>query len=177
MKDGKERVERARTQLLEDEASVGAVESELRELDKNIEAHRAETARREREARAPRVEEVASDMDVEDGCGSEGEVGTNVEAGKKRKVVRKGRVSTSACLKGMDLEEIIQALQQMPESERERCITAVKRPDFGVGVSCTVSEVSEFGGVATAPTQRTWGRWRRPGESVDTNEFFGCSGV
>ena len=132
-----------------------------RGLESRLTLTKAEDARREREAKAPRVEEVNSDMDVEGGSGSEGEVGVNVEAGKRRKVVRKGRVSTSSCSKGLDVDFLIHALRQLPDTERARCFNAVVKPDFGVGLSCAVSEASEFEGdkaefnarAATAPTQ------------------------
>ena len=63
---------------------------------------------------------------------SGGEVGVNVEAGKMRKVVRKGRVSTSACSKGLDADFLIHSIRQLPDLERERCINVVVKPDFGV---------------------------------------------
>ena len=124
-------------------------------------ALREENLRSEREARVPRVEEVNSDMDVEGGEESGCEVGVNIEAGKKRKVVRKGRVSTSSCSKGLDAEFIIRAIQQLPDQERERCMNDLKGLDFGLGRSCVVSEASDFKGdksefnarAATAPTQ------------------------
>ena len=53
-----------------------------------MEAHKAEDKRRERrdqEAKAPRVEEVNPDMEVEEAGDA---FGVNVEAGKKRNVVR-----------------------------------------------------------------------------------------
>ena len=102
------------------------------EFNRQIAVHNADNVRREREARAPRVEEVTSDMDVEDGVESGGEVGVNVEAGNKRKVVRKGRVSTGSCSKGLDAEAIVRAIRQLPDQERERCMNDLR----GVEMRC-----------------------------------------
>ena len=100
-------------------------------------------------------------MDVEVGSNSGEEVGLNIEAGKRRKVVRKGRFHAGAFSRGFGSEDLFQALKPLSNSDKERCRNILNGSDVEVGISEAVSEVSEFGGdkiefnalAATAPTQ------------------------
>ena len=92
VKEGKERLEAARAEVRQEEEAVAGLEGELRTVADQCAAHKAEDRRREEEARAPRAEEVVSDMDIEGGSSTGEEVGMNQVAGKRRKVVRNNRV-------------------------------------------------------------------------------------
>ena len=93
LEEGRERVEKAKSKVLEEEERVTKVEKDLSEVVKQIDAHRAEDKKRERkrraearEARGPNVEEVISDMEVtEDGGDGDStrEGGVSQEVGKK----------------------------------------------------------------------------------------------
>ena len=113
LQEEKERIERARAKLQEEE--------ELEGVTRQVETHKAEDFRRAREARVPRVEEVGPDMDIEGGTDAGEEVGVKIEAGKKRKVVRKARSSTRASSPNMGPEDLIRAICVLSEQDTERC--------------------------------------------------------
>ena len=65
VKERKVKLEAARAQVRLEEAAVEALEGELRTVADA--AHMAENLRRAEEAKTPRMEEVVSDMDIEEG--------------------------------------------------------------------------------------------------------------
>ena len=132
VKDGQGRVEVARAKVRQEEAAVEELERELKMVSDQVDAHRAEDLRRAEEAKAPRVDEVGSDMDLEAGSSSGGEFGVNQVAGKRRKVVRKNRFQGNRASK----EELWQFLNGMPDPDKDW----LKRQflgDVGSGVGCT----------------------------------------
>ena len=132
MQEGKERVDRAKAKLQEDEASLTLFTGELEGVTRQVEAHKAETVRLATEAAARRVEEVGSDMEVEGGTDTGEEVGVNIEAGKKRKVVRKARPSASAGSLNLTTEDLMRAFARLSEQDKERCRTVLVH-EAGVG--------------------------------------------
>ena len=132
VKDGQGRVEVAKAKVRQEEAAVEELERELKVVSDQVDAHRAENLRRAEEAKAPRVDEVGSDMDLEAGSSSGGEFGVNQVAGKRRKVVRKNRFQGNKLTK----EELWQFFSGMPNPDRDW----FKRQflgDVGSGVGCT----------------------------------------
>ena len=131
VKDGQGRVEAARAKVRQEEAALVELERELKGVSDQVDAHRAENLRRAEEAKAPRVDEVGSDMDLEAGSSSGGEFGVNQVAGKRRKVVRKNRFQGNKASK----EEMWQFLNEMPDPDKDW----LKRQflgDVGSGVRC-----------------------------------------
>ena len=131
VKDGQGRVEAARAKVLQEEAALVELERELKGVSDQVDAHRAENLRRAEEAKAPRVDEVGSDMDLEAVSSSGGEFGVNQVAGKRRKVVRKNRFQGNKASK----EELWQFLNEMSDPDKDW----VKRQflgDVGSGVRC-----------------------------------------
>ena len=120
--DGRERLEKAEAKIREDEASLEGVSRELEGIQQQLEAHRTEDIRRAWEARGARVEEVASDMDIEGRSETGEEVGVNIDAEKKRKVVRKTRSSTATGSLVLGPEESAQAVRRLSGQDKERCM-------------------------------------------------------
>ena len=132
--EGRDRIER-----------MTVVAGEVEGVTRQVEAHKAETVRRATEATAPRVEEVGSDMDVGGGSDTGEEVGVNFEAGKRRKVVRKGHFSASAGLNEMGPDAIISALQRLSATDKERCKKHFLHEfHVGEGINEVAHEASEF---------------------------------
>ena len=115
VKDGKDRLEAARARVRQEEAAVGELEKELKSVSDQVDAHRAENLRRAEEAKAPRVEEMGSDMDLEGGSSNGDEVGMNEVAGKRRKVVRNHRFQSSK----LSREELLQFFNGMSNPDRD----------------------------------------------------------
>ena len=187
VKDGQGRVEVAKAKVRQEEAAVEELERELKMVSDQVDAHRAENLRRAEEAKAPRVDEVGSDMDLEAGSSSGGEFGVNQVAGKRRKVVRKNRFQGTKLTK----EELWQFFNGMPNPDRDW----FKRQflgDVGSGVGCTdhtlAGDVVEPDKVelnaraSLAPTRRNWlkrhvGRCQGNGGKESAKEFFQGSGA
>ena len=132
VKEGQVRVDAAKAKVRQEEAVVEDLERELKTVSDQVDAHRAEDLRRAEEAKAPWVEEVGSDMDLEAASSSGGEFGVNQVAGKRRKVVRKNRFQGNKLTK----EELWQFFSGMPNPDRDW----FKRQflgDVGSGVGCT----------------------------------------
>ena len=132
VKEGQVRVDAAKAKVRQEEAVVEELERDLKAVSDQVDAHRAENLRRAEEAKAPRVEEVGSDMDLEAESSSGGEFGVNQVAGKRRKVVRKNRFQGNKLTK----EELWQFFSGMPNPDRDW----FKRQflgDVGSGVGCT----------------------------------------
>ena len=127
MQEGKERVERAKAKLQEDEASLMLVTGELG-VTRQVEAHKAETVRLATVAAAPRVEDVGSDMDTEGGSDTGEEVGVNIEAGKKEE----SGASASVSSLNLTPEDLIRAIGRLSEQDKERC-KSVLMHDADVG--------------------------------------------
>ena len=129
LEEGRERVEKAKAKVLEEEERVTKVEKDLSEVRKQMDAHRAEDKKRERkrraearEARGPKVEEVISDMEVTEDGGdgdSTGEGGVFQEVGKKRKrkVVRSFAKDVGG-FGDVDLDEVVEVLKKPTEQDR-----------------------------------------------------------
>ena len=115
VKDGQGRVEAAREKVRQEEAALEELQRELKGVSDQVDAHRAENLRRAEEAKAPRVDEVGSDMDLEAGSSSGGEVGVNQVAGKRRKVVRQNRFLGNRASK----EDLWQFFNVMPDSDKD----------------------------------------------------------
>ena len=75
VKEGKDRVEAAKVKVRNEEATVEELEKELKVVSDQVDAHRAENLRRAAEAKAPRVEEVVSDMELDAGSSSGASLG------------------------------------------------------------------------------------------------------
>ena len=115
VKDGQGRVEAAREKVRQEEAALEELQRELKGVSDQVDAHRAENLRRAEEAKAPRVDEVGSDMELEAGSSSGGEVGVNQVAGKRRKVVRQNRFLGNRTSK----EDLWQFLNGMSDSDKD----------------------------------------------------------
>ena len=115
VKEGQVRVDAAKAKVRQEEAVVEDLERELKTVSDQVDAHRAEDLRRAEEAKAPWVEEVGSDMDLEAASSSGGEFGVNQVAGKRRKVVRKNRFQGNKLTK----EELWQFFSGMPNPDRD----------------------------------------------------------
>ena len=129
IEEGKVRVEKDTTKVVEEEGGVAGFEKEIEEVQDAIRAHRVEVETRERvtreEARAAR-EAQDVDMDEDGGDGmkrSDGEVGISVEEGKRRKVVRKGRfcVAFAAVVGDLNAEGLSCALRRLSDDDKARC--------------------------------------------------------
>ena len=115
VKDGQGRVEAAREKVRQEEAALEELQRELKGVSDQVDAHRAENLRRAEEAKAPRVDEVGSDMELEAGSSSGGEVGVNQVAGKRRKVVRQNRFLGNRTSK----EDLWQFFNGMSDSDKD----------------------------------------------------------
>ena len=127
VKDGQGRVEAAKAKVRQEEAVV----EELERVSDQVDAHRAENLRRAEEAKAPRVEEVGSDMDLEAESSSGGEFGVNQVAGKRRKVVRKNRFQGNKLTR----EELLQFFNGMSNPDRD-WFKMQFLGDLGSGIDC-----------------------------------------
>ena len=97
-------------------------------MTNQIDAHKAESERRERrkksEVRAAQDEDMEGVV-VEEADSTE-EVGVQVEAGKTRKVAKRGRFGTGSASAGrIDIDRVIRELQSLSEQERERCMRSM----------------------------------------------------
>ena len=115
VKEGQVRVDAAKAKVRQEEAVVEELERELKVVSDQVDAHRAENLRRAEEAKAPRVQEVGSDMDLEAACSSGGEFGVNLVTGKRRKVVRKNRFQGNKPTR----EELLQFFNGMSNPDRD----------------------------------------------------------
>ena len=119
------RVEKAKAKVVEEEAALAGVQGELQGVKDQIMA----TLKEEADCRE-RTRKEGTDSDVmEDGVnveedGSSEEVGAEMEMGKKRKVLRRGRFSrrSGAVGKPVNLGEVIRILKGLSKEERGRCM-------------------------------------------------------
>ena len=132
VKEGQVRVDAAKAKVRQEEAVVEELERELKVVSDQVDAHRAENLRRAEEAKAPRVQEVGSDMDLEAACSSGGEFGVNLVTGKRRKVVRKNRFQGNKPTR----EELLQFFNGMSNPDRDWFKMQFEK-DVGSGVGCT----------------------------------------
>ena len=63
----------------------------------------------------------------------------NLEGGKKRKVVRRGRFSKASVAEDLDVQGLIRILQKLSKESKQMCMRSL-------GKSCPGSGASEFGG-------------------------------
>ena len=98
-----------------EEAAVEELEKELKVVSDQVDAHGAENLRRAEEAKAPRVEEVGSDMELDAEAAVVGEFGVNQVAGKRREVVRGNRSQGGKLTK----EELSQFFNGMSNRDRD----------------------------------------------------------
>ena len=147
------RVEKAKAKVVEEEAALAGVQGELQGVKDQIMA----TLKEEADCRVrTRKEDTDSDV-MEDGVnveedGSSEEVGAEMEMGKKRKVLRRGRFSRrdGAVGKPANLGEVIRILKGLSKEERGRCMRSAEVDEE---LSSLSDEIS--GGAAADATNLT----------------------
>ena len=126
------RVEKARARLVEEEAALAKVQGELQRVKDQITASlRDEADCRERTRKggidSDRMEDAVT---VEEDVSSE-EVGTEMEKGKRRKVLRRGRFSRRGGTIGESviLLDVVRILKGLSKEDRGRCMRSAEIDD------------------------------------------------
>ena len=127
--EGKEKVEKAKARVVEEEGRLAGVEVEMAEVverirvlieeDEKREKARREEAERAREARCMEVEESEEEEEEVE------EEEEKLEGGKRRKVVRKGRFSRAGGLEGLDVNESIRVLKGLSRENKALCLRSL----------------------------------------------------
>ena len=123
------RVEKARARLVEEEAALAKVQGELQGVKDQIMASlRDEADCRERTRKGGTDTDGMEDAVTVEEDGSSEEVGTEVEKGKGRKVLRRGRFSRRGGTFGesVNLLDVIRILKGLSKEDRGRCMRSAE---------------------------------------------------
>ena len=112
-----------------------------REEDERKEKAWREEAQRAREPRCMDLDESGSEEEVE---GDEEEEEVNLEGGKRRKVVRRGRLSKASGVEDLDLAGLIRTLQKLSKENKQVWMRRLSES----------SGSSEFGGEKNSDSAR-----------------------
>ena len=124
-----ERVEKAKAKVVEEEAALAGVQGKLQGIkDQIMAALREEAACRERTRTGGTDSDVLEDAVTVDEGGSSEEVGAEVEKGKRRKVLRRGRFSRRGEVFGtsVNLGDVIRILKGLSKEDRGRCMRSAE---------------------------------------------------
>ena len=125
----KGRVEKAKAKLVEEEAALAGVQGRLQNIkDQILAALREEADCRERTRQAGPDSGGMEDAVTVDEGGSSGEVGTEVEKGKRRKVLRRERFSgrNEAFGASVNLLDVVRILKGLSKEDRGRCFRSAE---------------------------------------------------
>ena len=123
------RVERAKGKVVEEEAALAGVQEKLQGIkDQNLAALREEADCRERTRKGGTDSDGMEDAVTVDEGGSSGEVGAEVEKGKRRKVLRRGRFSrrNEAFGTSVNLLDVVRILKGLSKEDRGRCMRSAE---------------------------------------------------
>ena len=123
------RVEKAKAKVVEEEAALAGVQGKLQGIkDQIMAALREEADCRERTRKGCTESDVMEYAVTVDEGGSSGEVGAEVEKGKRRKVLRRGRFSRrdEAFGASVNLLDVIRILKGLSKEDRGRCMRSAE---------------------------------------------------
>ena len=123
------RVEKAKAKVVEEEAALAGVQGRLRGIkDQILAILREEADCRERTRQTGPDSDGMEDAFTVDEGGSSGEVGTEVEKGKRRKVLRRGRFSrrNEAFGASVNLLDVVRILKGLSKEDRGRCFRSAE---------------------------------------------------
>ena len=123
------RVEKAKAKVVEEEAALAGVQGKLQGIkDQILATLREEADCRERTRKGGPDSDGMEDAVTVDEGGSSGEVGTEVEKGKRRKVLRRGRFSrrNEAFGASVNLLDVVRILKGLSKEDRGRCFRSAE---------------------------------------------------
>ena len=123
------RVEKAKAKVVEEEAALAGVQGRLQNIkDQILATLREEADCRERTRQTGPDSDGMEDAVTVDEGGSSGEVGTEVEKGKRRKVLRRGRFSrrNEAFGASVNLLDVVRILKGLSKEDRGRCFRSAE---------------------------------------------------
>ena len=166
--EGKVRLDKAKAEVAKEEERLEKLERELADVSAQVEAHRAETRERENRKRekdrvqkGPLIEEVGSEMDLEDvGDGdSVEEGGVFIEVGKKRKrKVGQERAGGGNEWDNIPYESLVKVPSKLSELDKINCMREAGLPfeamaTGGVGLGSELDGEDEFSPRLAPPAQ------------------------
>ena len=123
------RVEKAKAKVVVEEAALAGVQGKLQGIkDQILATLREEADCRERTRKGGPDSDGMEDAVTVDEGGSSGEVGTEVEKGKRRKVLRRGRFSrrNEAFGASVNLLDVVRILKGLSKEDRWRCFRSAE---------------------------------------------------